>query len=125
MKFINTGKAPKAIAPYSQAVVFFDGKLVQTCGQIPMDPDGNVVHGEIEEQTLQALKNIEEVLKEAGSSKEKIVKTTIFLSDLTTFEKMNRVYAEFMGQHRPARSTVEVSKLPKDVLIEIEALAEI
>ena len=125
MKFINTGKAPKAIAPYSQGVVFLNGKLIQTCGQIPMDPEGNVVHGEIEEQTLRALKNIEEVLLASGSSKDKIVKTTIFLSDLTTFERMNKVYAEFMGQHRPARSTLEVSRLPKDVLIEREALAEI
>ncbi|PJA30448.1 MAG: hypothetical protein CO189_00060 [candidate division Zixibacteria bacterium CG_4_9_14_3_um_filter_46_8] len=125
MKFINTGKAPKAIAPYSQGVVFFEGKLIQTCGQIPMDPDGNVVLGDIEAQTLQTLRNIEEVLKAAGSGKDKIVKTTVFLSDLADFERMNKVYAEFMGNHRPARSTVEVSKLPRNVAIEIEALAEI
>ena len=90
-----------------------------------MDPDGNVVHGEIEVQTTQALKNIEEVLKAAGTSKERIVKTTVFLSDLADFEKMNNAYAEFMGSHRPARSTVQVCKLPKNVRIEIEALAEI
>jgi len=125
MKFINTGKAPKTIAPYSQGVVFFEGKLIQTCGQIPMDPDGNVVLGDIEAQTLQTLRNIEEVLKAAGSGKDKIVKTTVFLSDLADFERMNKVYAEFMGNHRPARSTVEVSKLPRNVAIEIEALAEI
>ncbi len=125
MKFINTKKAPGAIAPYSQGVVFFDGRLVQTCGQIPMDAAGGVVHGEIEEQTKQALNNIEEILKAAGSDKGKIVKITIFLSDLSNFERMNTVYAEFLGEHRPVRSTVEVSRLPKDVLIEIEALAEI
>jgi 2-iminobutanoate/2-iminopropanoate deaminase len=125
MEFINTGKAPAAIAPYSQGVVFLEGRLVQTCGQIPMDPEGNVVHGEIEEQTARALKNIDEILKTAGTSKDKIVKVTIFLKDLSHFERMNKTYAGFMEGHRPARSTVEVSRLPKDVLVEIEALAEI
>ncbi|MBD3169399.1 MAG: deaminase [candidate division Zixibacteria bacterium] len=124
MDLLHTGKAPKAIAPYSQGVIFLDGKLLYTCGQIPMDADGNVISGGIEEQTKQALNNIEEILKAGGSSKDKIVKVTIFLSDLADFEKMNEVYAGFMDGHKPVRSTVEVSRLPKDVLIEIEVMAE-
>ncbi len=121
MKFVN---ASKTVGPYSQGVIFAGGKLIQTCGLIPLDSDGNVVAGGIEEQTRQTLKNIEDVLKTAGTFKKNIVKTTIYLSDLTTFDKMNKVYADFMDDHRPARSTVEVSNLPKGVLIEIDALAE-
>jgi 2-iminobutanoate/2-iminopropanoate deaminase len=122
MKFVN---ASKTVGPYSQGVIFADGKLVQTCGLIPLGADGEVVEGGIEEQTRQTLKNVEDVLKAAGTGKENIIKTTIFLSDLTTFTKMNEVYAEFMGEHRPARSTIEVSGLPKGVLLEIDAIAEI
>ncbi len=125
MEKVNTKKAAPAIGPYSQAIMFLGGKLVQTSGQIPADEKGNLLSGGIKEQTLRVLKNINEVLKAAGSGKDKIIKTTVFMKSLSDFGGMNEVYEEFMEGHKPARSTVEVNRLPKDVLIEIEALAEI
>jgi 2-iminobutanoate/2-iminopropanoate deaminase len=120
---IYTEKAPKPIGPYSQAIVV-DGKFVYTAGQVAMDPATNqVVEGDIKVQTRQVLKNIEQVLKAAGSSMNSVAKTTVFLNNLNDFGAMNEVYAEFFSGSAPARSTVEVARLPRDVKVEIEAVA--
>lgn len=120
---IHTDTAPAAIGPYSQAVV--SGNLVFTSGQIPIDPaTGNIVGTGIEEQTEQVMRNLTEVLKAAGSSPEKAVKTTCFLADMGDFAAFNAVYARtFTG--KPARSCVAVKALPKGVLAEVEVIAEI
>jgi 2-iminobutanoate/2-iminopropanoate deaminase len=120
---VYTDSAPKPIGPYSQAVVA-SGSLVFTAGQIPLDPATGKVDGDdIATQTRRALANVGEILKKAGSSPQKVVKTTVFLKDMDEFAGMNAVYAEFFGTHAPARSTVEVARLPKDVKVEIEAIA--
>jgi 2-iminobutanoate/2-iminopropanoate deaminase len=122
-KIVYTDSAPKPIGPYSQAVVA-SGSLVFTAGQIPLDPATGKVDGDdIATQTRRALANVGEILKKAGSSPQKVVKTTVFLKDMDEFAGMNAVYAEFFGTHAPARSTVEVARLPKDVKVEIEAIA--
>ena len=122
-KTVYTEFAPKPIGPYSQAVIA-SGSLVYTAGQIPLDPaSGAIVGTDIAAQTRQALANVGEILKKAGSSPQKVVKTTVFLKDMNDFPGMNAVYAEFFGAHAPARSTVEVARLPKDVKVEIEAIA--
>jgi 2-iminobutanoate/2-iminopropanoate deaminase len=122
IEVIKTDKAPEAIGPYSQAIVA--GSFIYTSGQIPIDPKtGEVVGGEIEEQTEQVLKNLKNVLEAAGSGLNKVVKTTVFIKDMNSFSKINEVYAKFFSESFPARSCVEVSKLPKGVLIEIEAVA--
>lgn len=114
--------APAPIGPYSQAVRA--GSVVFLSGQIPLDPStGAVVVGGIDVQTRQTLKNIEMILKEAGLSMKDIVKTTIFMKDLAKFNAMNTVYGEFFSRPYPARATVEVKGLPKDVEIEIDAVA--
>lgn len=120
---ITTAKAPGAIGPYSQAIKA--GSFVFTSGQIPIDPaSGNFVGDDIRTQTRQCLKNVEAVLAAAGLTMSDIVKTTVFLSDMNNFAAMNEVYAEFFaGTVFPARSAVEVARLPKDSLVEIEALA--
>jgi 2-iminobutanoate/2-iminopropanoate deaminase len=120
---INTQAAPKAIGPYSQAVVA--GGFVFVSGQIALDPStGSIIEGGIKDQTLQVLKNIEAILKEAGLSLSRIVKTEVFLKDFNEFTAMNEVYATFFpGDIKPARVTVEVSRLPRDVLIEIGCVA--
>jgi 2-iminobutanoate/2-iminopropanoate deaminase len=119
--------APAAIGPYSQAVRV--GNLLFTSGQIPLDPaTGQVVPGGIAEQTKRVLENLEAILEEAGSSLDRVVKTTVFLKDMNDFAAMNTVYsAYFEGEESepPARSTVEVSRLPRNVLVEIELVAEI
>jgi 2-iminobutanoate/2-iminopropanoate deaminase len=121
-EIIKTEKAPRAIGPYSQAVKA--GNLIFCSGQIPIDPrNGEVVAGGIEEQTRQVIKNLAAVLEQAGSSIGKIIKTTVFMKDLGAFIEMNKVYGEFFNEAPPARATVEVSRLPKDVLVEIEAIA--
>jgi 2-iminobutanoate/2-iminopropanoate deaminase len=123
MKTIQTDKAPAAIGPYSQAVCI-DG-LVFTSGQIPLDPEtGSVVEGAIQEQSLQAIKNLKAVLEAAGSSLDKVIKTTCFLSDMNAFTVFNEIYAGYFSG-RPARSTVAVKQLPRGVLVEIEAVAEL
>jgi len=122
MNFISTDKAPAAIGPYSQAVSI--GDMIYTSGQIPLDASGVLVEGDITEQTKQVLTNLSEVLKEGGSSLDKVVKTTIFLSDMENFASVNKIYAEFFGNHKPARSTVAVKTLPLQVGIEIEAIAK-
>jgi 2-iminobutanoate/2-iminopropanoate deaminase len=122
-KIITTTEAPAAIGPYAQANQV--GELIFTSGQIPLDPaTGEIVGSTIEEQAVRVLKNLEAVLKGAGSSLDQVVKTTVFLSDMAMFGKMNEIYASyFSGSQLPSRSAVEVARLPKDVLIEIEAIA--
>lgn len=124
MKIIQTAQAPAAIGPYSQAIVA--GDLVFCSGQIPLDPETMTLVGEtVTEQTTQVLKNLSEVLKAAGSGLDKVIKTTVFLKDMNNFVEMNDVYASFFGDHKPARAAVEVARLPKDVKVEIECVAQI
>ncbi len=121
MKSIQSEHAPKAIGPYSPAVKL--GDFVYLSGQIPVDPASNaVVEGGIVEQTKQVFKNMEAVLAEMGLETRHIVKTTVFLKNMDDFSAMNQVYGSHFNEPYPARSTVEVSRLPKDVLVEIEAL---
>ena len=122
-KIVHTDSAPKPIGPYSQAIVA-SGSFVFTAGQIPLDPVTGAIDGaDIAAQTRRTLANVGEILKKAGSSRDRVVKTTVFLKDMNEFAGMNSVYAEFFGKHAPARSTVEVARLPKDVRVEIEAIA--
>lgn len=121
-KQITSKKAPAAIGPYSQAIKF--GDLIFTSGQIPINPvSGEMLEKDIEKQTKQVMKNLEEVLKQAGSSFNSVVKTTIFLSDLGNFTIVNDIYKSYFSDIPPARSTIEVSSLPKDSLVEIEMTA--
>ncbi|MRJ02791.1 MAG: RidA family protein [Epsilonproteobacteria bacterium] len=125
MEYIKTERAPAAIGPYSQAVQV--GDLLFTSGQIALTPEGGeeVLSQGIEEQTLQVLKNLQGVIEEAGGRLEGVIKTTIFLVNIEDFPRVNRVYADFFGDHRPARSTVAVKSLPKGALVEIEAIAKL
>ena len=119
---ISTTDAPQAIGPYSQAIKH-NGMLFIS-GQIPIDPaSGNVLTGDISEQTTQVLKNLAAILKAGGSSFDKVLKTTVFLKDMNDFAAMNTVYGETFANHKPARATVEVSRLPRDVSVEIELVA--
>jgi 2-iminobutanoate/2-iminopropanoate deaminase len=119
---VQTDGAPKAIGPYSQAIKL--SGLAFLSGQIPLDPvTMQVVEGGIREQTERVMKNLSEVLHAAGSSLERVVKTTVFLADLNDFAEMNEVYGSFLGDNPPARSTVEVRRLPRDVRIEVDAIA--
>ena len=121
-KAIHTNSAPAAIGPYSQAID--TGAFIFTSGQIPIEPStGQVVNGGIKEQTAQVLENLKNVLEAAGSGMEKVIKTTVFIKDLSDFSAMNEVYAKYFSEPYPARSCVEVNRLPKGVLIEIEAVA--
>ncbi|MEX0737522.1 MAG: RidA family protein [Bacteroidota bacterium] len=120
---ILTDKAPNPIGPYSQAIMV-EGKFIYTAGQVAIDPSSNqMVEGDIKVQTRQVLKNLEAVLRAGGSSLSSVVKTTVFLKNFNDFAAMNEVYAEFFSGSAPARSTVEVSRLPKDAKVEIEAVA--
>jgi 2-iminobutanoate/2-iminopropanoate deaminase len=122
MNKIATDGAPKAIGPYCQAITH--GGMVFCSGQIPLDPQSmTVVPGEIEAQTEQVLTNLAAVLKAAGSDLSKVLKTTVFLQNLEHFTKMNGIYERAFGSHTPARSTVQVARLPLDVLVEIECIA--
>jgi 2-iminobutanoate/2-iminopropanoate deaminase len=121
MNFVQTDKAPSAIGPYSQAVII--NGMVYTSGQIALTPEGGFLNLDIEVQTRQVLTNLSEVLKSAGSSLDKVIKTTIFLQNMSDFERVNKIYAHFFKDHKPARSTVAVQKLPKNALVEIEAIA--
>lgn len=121
-KIIKTGKAPGAIGPYSQAVQI--GSLLYTSGQIPLDPaTGEVVQGDIRLQTKRVLDNLAGVLAAAGSSFDRVVKTMVFIKDMNDFSALNEVYAEYFVNDPPARSCVEVARLPKDVKVEIELIA--
>lgn len=122
MNKIHTNDAPNAIGPYSQAIVFKD--IVFTSGQIAIDPATSEINGtDIETQTEQVMKNLQAVLKAAGSSMEKVIKTTCFLSDMADFGKFNEIYGKYITE-APARSCVAVKELPKNVLVEVEVIAE-
>ncbi|MFP3867035.1 MAG: RidA family protein [Desulfobacteraceae bacterium] len=120
-QIISTDKAPSAIGPYSQAVAI--DNFVFVSGQIPLDPEGKGVEGDIVVQTIQVLENLRAVLAAAGLSLAQVVKTTVFLTDMSDFAEMNRVYAEFFPENCPARTTVQVAALPRNAAIEIEAIA--
>ena len=122
-KIVSTDKAPAAIGPYSQANIF--GDFVFISGQVPLDPaTGDIVGTTIEEQTRQVCKNMKAILETAGSSLDKVLKTTVFIKNMNDFGKMNEIYAEFFTEGSyPSRSAVEVARLPKDVLVEIETIA--
>ncbi|MCX6545451.1 MAG: RidA family protein [Acidobacteria bacterium] len=123
-KAISTTDAPQAIGPYSQAIRA--GTLLFASGQIPIDPvSGAVVAGDIAAQTRRVFDNIAGVLKAAGGSFEQVVKTTVFLADMNDFAAMNAVYSEYFNQPAPARSTVQVARLPRDVRVEIEIVADL
>ncbi|MCL5290021.1 MAG: RidA family protein [Bacillota bacterium] len=119
---ICTDKAPAAIGPYSQAIAF--GPLIFTSGQIPIDPaGGTIVTGDIQEQTRRSLENVKAILEAAGARLDQVVKTTVFVKDMNDFEKINEVYAEYFPCPAPARSLVQVARLPRDVGVEIEVIA--
>ena len=120
LEIIATQNAPQAIGPYSQAIKA--NGVIYTSGQIGLNPQGILVEG-IEAQTRQVLNNLSEILKAGGSSLQQVFKTTIFLSNMEDFALVNAIYAEFFGEHKPARSTVAVKTLPKDALVEIECVA--
>ena len=121
-KAIHTDNAPKAVGPYSQAVAF--GSMLICSGQIPIRPsDGVLLTGDVQEQTHQVMKNLQAVLEEAGASLNDVVRTTIFLSSMDDFAKVNEVYASYFQEPYPARACVEVARLPKSVDVEIDAIA--
>lgn len=126
-KIIDTPKAPKAIGPYVQAVsasLSFHGQMLFVSGQVPLDPaTGQLVPGGIEAQAEQVFKNVLAVVEAAGGSAKNIVKNGIFLTDLSSFAKVNEIYARFFGEFPPARFCVQVTKLPKDALIEMDSVA--
>ena len=122
-KIIQTEKAPAAIGPYSQAILVQDN-LIYTAGQIPLDPQsGELLNSTIEEATSRVLDNLKAVLEAAGSSIDKVIKTTVFMTNLSEFAQMNEIYATYFGENPPARSAVQVAALPKGARIEIEAVA--
>lgn len=122
LKKITTDKAPSAIGPYSQGVVA--NGFLYTAGQIPLDPvAGKIVDGGIVEQTNRVMENLQEVLRGAGASWNDVVKTTVYLHDLSHFPTVNEVYGKWLGDARPARSTVQVTALPRGALVEIDAVA--
>lgn len=124
IKLAHTDKAPAAIGPYSQAAVV--GNIVFTSGQIPLIPEtGELITDDIKKATKQSLENVKTILENSGSSLEQVAKVNIFISDMDNFAAVNEVYSEYFSNHKPARSCVEVAKLPKDSLVEIEAIAEI
>jgi 2-iminobutanoate/2-iminopropanoate deaminase len=121
MNIVQTDHAPKAIGPYSQAMMA-DG-WIYTSGQLPMTAAGDMVEGDIEAQTEQVFRNLQAVLAAAGASLAQVVKATVFVKDLNDFARLNAVYDRAFGGHKPARSTVEVARLPRDALVEIEVVA--
>ena len=120
MKTINTKNAPKAIGPYSQAKIV--GNLIFTSGQIHLKTDGTIISNDFESECIQVLDNIKEILKASGSNMENIIKLTVYLTDLSKFDILNNVFNKYFKDSLPARSTIEVSKLPKDSRVEIEAI---
>ncbi|NRD77466.1 RidA family protein [Bacillus sp. BRMEA1] len=121
MKAVQTNQAPAAIGPYSQGIIV--NNLFYSSGQIPLTAEGNMITGDIKEQTHQVFRNLQAVLAEAGASLETVVKTTVFIKDMNDFAALNEVYGEYFSTHKPARSCVEVARLPKDALVEIEVVA--
>lgn len=120
-QIISTTNAPAAIGPYAQAVKA--GNMIFTSGQIPLLPNGELLTGSIQEQTHQVFKNLQAVLAEAGATLNDVVKAGVFIADMNQFGEINEVYAQYFGDHRPARSTVQVARLPKDVGVEIDLIA--
>ncbi|TYR78315.1 RidA family protein [Priestia megaterium] len=118
---VQTKNAPQAIGPYSQGIVV--NNLFYSSGQIPLRPDGTLVEGDIKVQTEQVFKNLKAVLEEAGASLSTVVKATVFIKNMDDFADLNEVYGLYFNEHKPARSCVEVARLPKDVLVEIEVVA--
>ncbi|GAA0694710.1 MULTISPECIES: RidA family protein [Clostridium] len=118
---IATTKAPGAIGPYSQGITI--GELVYTSGQLPINVETGAMPETIEEQTKQSLENVKAILEQSGSSMDKVIKTTVFLSDMNDFAKMNEIYSSFFTEPYPARSAVQVARLPKDAKVEIEVIA--
>ncbi len=124
LKPVYTPAAPAAIGPYSQAIVA--GNLVFTAGQVALDPKtGQLVGSDVAAQTARVLENVQAVLEAAGASLQSVVKTTVYLADMGHFAAMNEVYARYFGDHKPARSTVQAARLPKDALVEIDTIAVI
>jgi 2-iminobutanoate/2-iminopropanoate deaminase len=121
MKVVQTSGAPAAIGPYSQGIVV--NNLFYSSGQIPLTPEGTMVTGDIKDQTHQVFRNLQAVLQEAGASLETVVKATVFIKNMDEFAAVNEVYGEYFSVHKPARSCVEVARLPKDALVEIEVVA--
>lgn len=121
-EFIETKNAPAPIGPYSQAIKT-SGEFIFVSGQIPFDKDGNLAGEEIVAQTHQSIKNIEAILIEAGYTLDNVVKTTVLMKNMGDFGTMNEIYAQYFSNSKPARAAYEVARLPKDVLIEIEAIA--
>ena len=122
VRIVHTDNAPAAIGPYSQAIVA--GNFLYTAGQIPLDPNtGQIVQGDVTVQTERVMRNLTAVLEAAGTSWANVVKTTVFLQDMGDFPRVNEVYGRMIGDARPARSTVQVSALPRGVLVEIDAVA--
>ncbi|WML55487.1 RidA family protein [Neobacillus sp. PS3-12] len=121
MKSVHTDLAPAAIGPYSQGILV--NNLFYSSGQIPLKADGTLVTGDVKEQTKQVFQNLEAVLTAAGASFETVVKATVFIANMDNFAAVNEVYGEYFSAHKPARSCVEVSRLPKDALVEIEVVA--
>lgn len=121
MKVVQTNLAPAAIGPYSQGIVV--NNLFYSSGQIPLTASGEMVVGDVEDQTHQVFKNLQAVLQEAGASLETVVKATVFIKSMDDFGAINEVYGEYFSTHKPARSCVEVARLPKDALVEIEVIA--
>ncbi|PLT48921.1 2-iminobutanoate/2-iminopropanoate deaminase [Bacillus amyloliquefaciens] len=120
-KAIHTKRAPAAIGPYSQGIIV--NNMFYSSGQIPLTAEGEMVNGDITEQTHQVFSNLKAVLKEAGASLETVVKATVFIADMEQFAEVNEVYGQYFDVHKPARSCVEVARLPKDALVEIEVIA--
>lgn len=123
-QLIETENAPKPIGPYSQGVIA-KGNFIFVSGQIPLRIDGSIVEDDIKSQTRQVILNIKSILESVGASLDNVVKTTVFLSDMNNFSAMNEVYDEFFKDSKPARAAFQVARLPKDVLVEIEAIAVI
>ncbi|WP_198530558.1 RidA family protein [Bacillus sp. LL01] len=121
MKIVHTNNAPDAIGPYSQGIIV--NNMFYSSGQIPLTAEGDLINGTVEEQTHQVFKNLQAVLAEADASLETVVKATVFIKDMNDFPRINEVYGEYFNTHKPARSCVEVARLPKDVLVEIEVVA--
>ena len=121
LQILHTDAAPAAIGPYSQAVKV--GNLLFSSGQIPLTPAGQMVTGDAQVQARQVFANLQAILEAAGTMPSRVVKATVFVADLADFDVINKVYAEFFGDHRPARTTVQVAKLPRDAKVEIEVVA--
>lgn len=121
MRVVSTKEAPAAIGPYSQGIVV--NNLFYSSGQIPLTSEGTMIEGDVAEQTHQVFRNLQAVLSEAGASLETVVKATVFIKDMNDFGTINEVYGEYFSTHKPARSCVEVARLPKDAEVEIEVIA--